>query len=105
MAFTSIFGEPFNRTTVNGKNWLEFLLKATIPCVGIFLDLLGSKFAKWVNVGYFTVLGLFYFEEAVRYWSDSFHGVLLLIGLGLLMLAGLTALTYRLTNSRWVVHP
>jgi hypothetical protein len=101
MTFASIFGEPLNPATMNREHWLEFLLKAAVPAVGIALDLVGSRFAKWVNVGYFTLLGLFYCAETVRWWSDPFHGVLLISGLGLLIVAGLTELIYRVTkNSR-----
>jgi hypothetical protein len=84
---------------MNREDWLEFLLKAAIPVVGIVLDLVRSRFARWVNVGYFAALGFFYCVEAARWWSDPFHGVLLLIGLILLILAGSTELVYRVTNN------
>jgi hypothetical protein len=99
MIFTSLFGEPFSRGALNLNNWLEFLLKAAIPIVGVALDFVGARFANWVNVGYLTALGFFYCEEAVRWWSDPFHGVLLLLGLGSLIVAGLTGLVYRLTDN------
>jgi hypothetical protein len=103
LIFTSIFGEPVNRTTMNREHWLEFLLKAALPAVAIALELVGSRYARWANVGYLIAFGVFYCSEAARYWSDSFHGVLLLIGLALLIIGGLTNLIYRVTGRRRVV--
>jgi hypothetical protein len=97
MTFTSIFGEPLNRATLNSDNWHEFFLKAIVPIVGIAIDIAQLRFAKWVNVGYLAILGFFNWGEAIRWWSDPFHGVLILIGSGLLIAAGLTVLVYRLT--------
>jgi hypothetical protein len=97
MTFTSIFGEPLNPATLNRNNYMEFSLKAVLPVVGIALELAGSKFARWVNVGYLAASGLFFCEEAIRWWSDPYHGVLLLMGIGLLMMAGLTEIVYRIS--------
>jgi hypothetical protein len=99
MAFTSIFGDPLNRATLNRNNLLEFFLKAAIPTVGVALDFAQVRFAKWVNVGYLAALGFYYFEEAIRWWSDPFHGVLLLLGFGLLIAATLTGVVYRVTDN------
>jgi hypothetical protein len=99
MTFTSLFGSPFNRATLNLNHLLEFFLRTAIPIIGIPLDFARVRIAKWVNVGYLAVLGLYYFEETVRWWSDPFHGVLLLLGLGLLIVASLTALVYRVTDN------
>src|ERR1700733_12986978 len=103
MIFTSLFGEPLNRATLNLSNCVEFFLKTAIPFVGIALDFTEVRFAKWVNVGFLTAAGFFNCEEAVRWWSDPYHGVLLLLGMGLLILAVLTGLIYRVTdNFRYV---
>jgi hypothetical protein len=97
MTFTSIFGEPFNPATLDRNNFVEFSLKAVLPVVGIALELAGSKVARWVNVGYLGASGLFFCEEAIRWWSDPYHGALLFVGLGLLMMSGLTYIVYRIT--------
>jgi hypothetical protein len=99
LLFSQLFGEPFNRVTQSPELWLEFLLKAIVPVLGIVLELAGWRFARWVNVGYFTLLGFYYCAGAAWWWSDPFHGVLLIMGLGLLIIAGLTELIYRITEN------
>jgi hypothetical protein len=42
---------PDNR---NRALWFQFALRAIVPILGILLEFVGSRFAKWVNVGYFT---------------------------------------------------
>jgi len=95
--FTRLFGEPFNRNAQTPQLWLQFSLEAVLPISGIVLELVGWKFARWVNVGYLILAGCFWLAEAFWWWSDPFHGVLLIIGLGLLIVAGLTELVYRFT--------
>src|SRR5271169_1561609 len=38
----------------NRALWFQFALRAIVPILGILLEVVGSRFAKWVNVGYFT---------------------------------------------------
>jgi hypothetical protein len=38
----------------NRALWIQFALRAIVPILGILLEFVGSRFAKWVNVGYFT---------------------------------------------------
>jgi hypothetical protein len=42
----------------NKTRWFGFSLRAFIPAIGILLELLGSRFAKWVNIGYFFFAGV-----------------------------------------------
>ncbi len=42
----------------NKALWFHFALRATIPILGILLEFLGSRFAKWVNVGYLALVGI-----------------------------------------------
>jgi hypothetical protein len=97
MAFASIFGEPFNRKNLSLEGWLEFLLKAAIPALGVLPELLRSRFARWVNVGFLIFLGIFYSAAAVWYWSDPYGGLLFIMGLLPLIAAGVTHLIYRST--------
>ena len=78
--------------------WLEVLLEVLLPTLGIILELFRWRFAKWVNVGYLTIAGSFWLAEAVWWHADPFFGVLLIISIGLLILAGLTKIVYRLTK-------
>jgi hypothetical protein len=78
--------------------YAEFVLQVILPTVGIVLELLNWKFARWVNVGCFAVAGFFWLAEAVWWRSDPYFGVLLIIALGLLTVAGLTEIVYRRTG-------
>jgi hypothetical protein len=45
LLFSQLFGEPFNhRATQSLELWLEFLLKAIVPVLGIVLELAGWRF-------------------------------------------------------------
>jgi len=76
----------------------EFRFEVILPIVGILLELVNSRFARWVNVGCFAVAGCFWLAAAVWWRSDSFFGVLLIIALGLLTVAGITEIVYRSTR-------
>jgi hypothetical protein len=95
LLFGSHFGQPFNRAAQSPELWTSFLLKAAIPVIGAILEIFGSKYAKWLNVGFWTLAGLYYCAAAAYYWSDPFFGVLLILGVGLLIPAGITYLLYR----------
>jgi hypothetical protein len=77
----------------------EFVFEVILPIIGIVLELVNWKFARWVNVGCFIAAGCFWLTAAVWWRSDPFFGVLLIIALGLLTVGGLTELIYRATRS------
>jgi hypothetical protein len=77
----------------------EFVFEVILPIIGVVLELLNRKFARWVNVGSLTAAGCFWLTSAIWWHSDSFFGVLLIVALGLLIIAGLTEIVYRLTQS------
>jgi hypothetical protein len=56
----------------------NFVLRISIPALGIMLELFGARFAKWVNVGYLTLAGILLCLVAAFNWSD-FHGRLYLV--------------------------
>jgi hypothetical protein len=93
--FASYFGEPFNRGAQSLELWASFLVKAAVPASGVILEILGSKYAKWVNVGFWALAGLYYCAGAAYYLSDAYFGVLLIMGVGLLIHAGINFLLYR----------
>ena len=57
--------------------------------VGIVVELVRWRLAKWVNVGYPLAAAFLWLGEAVRWRHDPFFGVLLIMGVGMLTLAGL----------------
>jgi len=77
----------------------EFAFEVILPIIGIVLEFVSWKFARWLNVGCFTVAGCFWLAAAIWWHSDPFFGVLLIVALGLLIVAGLTEIVYRLTQS------
>ena len=83
---------------LNFQLCFEFVFEVILPTIGIVLEAVNWKFARWVNVGCFTTAGTFWLLAAVWWRSDPFFGVLLIIALGLLAVAGLTEIIYRATR-------
>jgi hypothetical protein len=83
---------------LNFQLCFEFVFEVTLPITGIVLELVNSKFARWVNVGCFVAAGCFWLTAAVWWRTDPFFGVLLIIALGLLTVGGLTEVIYRATR-------
>lgn len=83
----------------NLEIWVELTVEVFFPVVGFTFELAQFRFAHWANVGYLTVAGWFWLGEAVRWRSDPFWGVMLLLSLGMFALAGLTQIIYRRTSA------
>jgi hypothetical protein len=77
---------------------LEFILEILLPILGIVVELIGWKFAKWMNIGCLTLAACFWLAEAVWWNSDPFFGVLLMMSFGWFILAGITEIIYRRTS-------
>lgn len=84
---------------LNFQLCFEFVFEVILPIIGIVLELVNCKYGRWVNVGCFTVAGCFWLAGAIWWHSDPFFGVLLIVAFGLLIVAGLTEIVYRLTQS------
>ena len=78
----------------------ELAFEVSFPIAGIVLEAGNWKLAKLVNVGGFLAAGIYWMAAAAWDHSDPFFGVLLIIGLGLLTVAGLTEVIYRSTTNR-----
>jgi hypothetical protein len=83
---------------LNFQLCFEFVFEVILPIIGIVLELVNWKFARWANVGCFIAAGCFWLTAAVWWRSDPFSGVLLIIALGLLTVGGLTEVIYRATK-------
>lgn len=97
--FTRPRSVGFPGSEIDFQLGFEFVFEVGLPLIGIVLELANSKFARWVNVGCFTVAGGFWLLGAVWWHSDPFFGVLLIIAIGLLTIAGITEVVYRITRS------
>lgn len=85
--------------TLDFQLCFEFVFEVVLPVVGIMLEVVNWKFARWVNVGCFTAAGSFWLAAAFWWRSDPFFGVLLIVSLALLAAAGLTEIVYRGTRT------
>jgi hypothetical protein len=84
--------------TLNFQMCFEFVFEVILPVLGIVLELADWKFARWANVGCFTVAGCFWLAGAIWWHSGAFFGVLLIVAFRLLLVAGPTEIVYRLTQ-------
>jgi high-affinity Fe2+/Pb2+ permease len=50
----------------NFELWIELFLEVLLPVVGIVVELVRWRFAKWVNVGYPLAAALLWLGEAAR---------------------------------------
>jgi|ERR1700675_377782 len=78
----------------NKAFWIRFALWVTIPILGILLEFLGSRLAKWLNIGYFIFLGSVFSAVGIWNWPDH-HGIIYLV-------LGLVALAF--AGSDWVLY-
>lgn len=99
LMFTRLRSVGFPSGELHFQLWFEFVFEVTLPLTGIACELANWKFARWVNVGSFTTAGCFWLTAAAWDHSDPFFGVLLIIALGLLIVAGITEIVYRTTSS------
>ena len=52
-----------------GPSWQDYL-RGVIPAAGILLEILSLRIAKYVNIGYFLVLTVFWGTICVYNWQD-----------------------------------
>jgi hypothetical protein len=91
------------RDNRNRALWIQFALRAIVPILGILLEFVGSRFAKWVNVGYFTfvvvvLFGMNFFVGSHFYIPRHFNRSWVFA----LAAAGVT---YFLYSRWWVAQP
>ena len=89
----------------NKALWFHFALKVTIPILGILLEFLGSRFAKWVNVGYLVFVGTVFSAIGIWTWPDHHGLIYLFLGLLALAFAAVSWLLYRKPPSARAVSP
>lgn len=75
--------------------WLHFLLWALIPVLGMVLDLFQSRYAKWLNIGYFVCFGVVFSGIGVLNLPDHHAQLSLLFGILALGVSGVSYLLYR----------
>lgn len=85
--------------------FIEIILELPLPVFGIALELFGWRSARWLNIGYLLVAGCFWLGSAVRWHSDPFFGVLAIMSLMMFVLAGLTEMIYRWTQTQPKAEP
>jgi predicted membrane channel-forming protein YqfA (hemolysin III family) len=83
----------------NKMVWIHFALWTAIPILGILFELVGQRrVAKWLNIGYFVLVGFAFSAIGIVFWSDYHGRIALLPGLAALAVGGMDYLLYRLTR-------
>jgi hypothetical protein len=98
--FLSIVVED-TKLKVNTYHWFYICylaMRAVVPILGIYLEVVDSRFAKWVNVGYFTstVVVSYGLSLLPSYDLYGYSGQLLLVPI---TAAGVTYFLY----SKWSI--
>ena len=75
--------------------WFHFALWAAIPVLGIVLEVFHSRFAKWLNLGYFIYFGFLFSAMGVLNLPDHHAIISLVFGIVALSLFGLSYFLYR----------
>ena len=65
----------------NKQVWFKFCLRALIPTTGILLEVFGQRFAKWVNTGFFLIVGVLLTVAGILAQPDEHATIALFLGL------------------------
>jgi hypothetical protein len=79
----------------NRELWLHFALWAAIPALGIVLEVFHSRFAKWINLGYFAYFGAVFSATGVFSLPDHHATIALFYGVVALTFLVVSYLLYR----------
>src|SRR5579859_7095503 len=88
LTFTRLSSLGFGPGNRDPQLWFEFVFELVAPVIGIVLELMNERFARLINVGCFTVPGLFWFISAIlsrSAWTIGF----VIFSLALLTIAAL----------------
>jgi hypothetical protein len=83
------------RQNRNKSLWIHFALWGAIPVLGIVLEICRSRFAKWLNLGYFIYFGIVFSAMGILTLPDHHAFIPLLFGIGALVFLGVSYLLYR----------
>jgi uncharacterized membrane protein HdeD (DUF308 family) len=78
----------------NRALWFHFALWAAIPALGIVLEVFHSRFAKWINLGYFTYFGVLFSVMGILNLPDEHAFISLLYGIMALIFGIVSYLLY-----------
>jgi hypothetical protein len=87
----------------NRALWFQFALRAIVPILGIVLEFIGSRLAKWVNVGYFTYVAVVLF--GMNFFVGSHFYIHRLFNRSWIFPLAAAGVTYFLYSSWWVAPP
>jgi hypothetical protein len=83
----------------NRTLWFHFALWAAIPVLGIVLEVCRSRFAKWLNLGYFVYFGVVFSAMGILNLPDHHALISVLFGIVALIFSGVSYLLCRKPNS------
>lgn len=75
--------------------WFHFALWAAIPVLGIVLEVCRSRFAKWLNLGYFLYFGVVFSGMGILNLPDHHALISVLFGITALSFSGVSYFLYR----------
>jgi predicted membrane channel-forming protein YqfA (hemolysin III family) len=79
----------------NKALWFHFALWAAIPVLGIVLEVCRSRFAKWLNLGYFVCFAIVFSAIGILNLPDDHALISLLFGIVALIFSCVSYLLYR----------
>ena len=85
--------------------WFHFALWAAIPVLGILLEVYRSRFAKWLNLGYFVYFGIVFSGLGILNLPDHHARISLFFGIVALGFSCVSYLLYRKSNRIPVASP
>ncbi len=85
--------------------WFHFALWAAIPVLGVVFEFFGSRFAKWLNLGYFVYFGVVFSGMGILNLPDHHAFISLLFGILALGVTGVSYLLYRRPHSTPAASP
>jgi len=91
----ALLNQLLEQDNLNRGLWFHFALWTTIPVLGIVLEFLGSRFAKWLNLGYFVYFGVVFTGMGILNLPDHHGLIILLFGVLALGVSGVSYLLYR----------
>jgi hypothetical protein len=101
----ALLNDLLEQHSQNRGLWFHFALWATIPVLGIVLEVLGLRLAKWLNLAYFVYFGVVFTAIGILSWPDHHGFMSLLLGVLALGVTGVSSLFYRRPRSLPAASP
>jgi hypothetical protein len=92
---TAALNHLLEQDAKNKQVWLYFALQVLVPVVGAIFEVLGSRAAKWLNAGYFLIMGSYFTAIGLLNWAVYEGHLYFFFGLCALAIALVSFFLYR----------